>query len=119
MLGRTAVQHLLCVETLGKSIRQARLAAGRAAAEAADRAREAAAVAVSAAGGSKGAGAKRGASKAAAAAAATAAAQQADDVAGMLGSGAMTADAELDDLVEVIEAQVGAQRRSKTPFGFG
>jgi hypothetical protein len=37
---------------------------------------------------------------------AAAAAQQADGIAGMLGPGAVTADAELDDLVEQIEAQV-------------
>lgn len=118
VLGRTALQHLLCVETLGKSIRQARLAAGRAAAEAADRAREAAAAAAvgAAGGGGKGAGARRGGGKAAAAAAAAVAAQQADDVAGMLGSGAMSADAELDDLVELIEAQVGGTVTTSTPL---
>jgi hypothetical protein len=101
VLGRTSLQHLLCIQTLGKAIRQTRLAAGRAAAEAADKAREAAAAA--AAGGAKGAAGKRGGSKAAATAA-----QQADDIAAMLGAGAVTADAELDDLVEVIEAQVGS-----------
>jgi hypothetical protein len=102
VLGRTSLQHLLCIQTLGKVIRQMRLAAGRAAAEAADKAREASAAA--AAGGAKGAAGKRGGSKAATMA--TAAAQQADDIAGMLGAGAVTADAELDDLVEMMEAQV-------------
>lgn len=101
VLGRTSLQHLLCIESLGKAVRQTRLAAGRAAAEAADKAREPAATAGAAA---KGAG-KRGGSKAAATAAAAATAQ-ADDIAGMLGAGAVTADAELDDLVEMIEAQV-------------
>lgn len=94
----------VCIDQqLGKAIRQTRLAAGRAAAEAADRARETAAAAAA------GAGGKRGGSKAAAAAAAVAAAQQqqqADDVGAMLGAGAVTADAELDELVEAIEAQV-------------
>lgn len=110
VLGRTSLQHLLCIESLGKAVRQTRLAAGRAAAEAADRAREAAAAAGAAAGTSKGAG-KRGGGKAAAAATAAAAAaqQQADDIAGMLGAGAVTADAELDDLVDMIEAQVGVR----------
>lgn len=91
VLGQTALQHLLCIEQLGKAIRQARLAAGRAAAEAADKAREAAAAA-----------GRKGSSKAGL----TQQQQQQDDIAGMLGAGAVSADAELDDLVELIESQV-------------
>lgn len=110
VLGRTALQHLLCIEQLGKAIRQARLTAGRAAAEAAEAAREAgaAAAAAAAAAGTKGASRKSCSAKAAAtaAAAAAAAAAQQDDIAAMLGAGAVTADAELDDMVDMIEAQV-------------
>jgi hypothetical protein len=103
VLGRTGLHHLLHIEQLGKAIRAARLAASRAAAEASERAREAAASAAAAAAKPG----KRGSKAAAAAAAAAAQQAAADDIGSMLGgAGAVAADAELDDLTDMLEAQV-------------
>jgi hypothetical protein len=90
-----ALQHLLCIEQIGKSIRAIRLAADRRAAEAAEKQRESAAAA--AAGGSRKATAKGQAQQQ----------QQQDDIGALLGVGSVAADAELDALAEAVEAQVG------------
>jgi hypothetical protein len=91
-----ALQHLLCIEQIGKCIRAIRLAADRRAAEAADKQREAAAAAAAAAGASRKSIAKEQAQQ-----------QQQDDIGALLGVGSVAADAELDALAEAVEAQVG------------
>jgi hypothetical protein len=97
VLGRVALQHLLCIEQIGKSIRAVRLTGDRRAAEAAEKQREAAAVAAAS-------GASRKSS--ARGQAAQQQQQQQDDIGALLGVGSVAADAELDALAEAVEAQV-------------
>lgn len=93
MLGRTSLQHLLCIEQTSKGIRAARLAADRAAAEAIERQMAAAAAAGSGSGGGR-KGKAAGVQPAH------------EDISAQLGVGSVAADAELDALAEMIEAQV-------------
>jgi hypothetical protein len=102
VLGRTALQHLLCIEQLAKGIRAARLAADRAAVEASEKQREAAAAAADTAG-------KKGRRCVASAAAASAD----EDIGALLGVGSVAADAKLDALAEAVEAQVRQNQGSQ------
>ena len=96
-LGRVALQHLLCIEQIGKSIRAVRLAGDRRAAEAAEKQREATAAAAAVGAGRK--SSARGPAQQQQ--------QQDNDIGALLGAGSVAADAELDSLAEAAEAQVG------------
>lgn len=104
VLGRTALQHLLCIEQTSKAIRASRLAADRAAAEALERQLAAAA----AAGGSG--GSRKGK------AAATAPQPANEDIGAQLGVGSVAADAELDALADKIESQAGVYMPFKLSY---
>ncbi|WIA41348.1 hypothetical protein OEZ86_004943 [Tetradesmus obliquus] len=107
-LGRVALQHLLCIEQIGKSIRAVRLAGDRFAAEAAEKQREATAAAAAVGAGRK--SSARGPAQ-------QQQQQQDNDIGALLGAGSVAADAELDSLAEAAEAQVMSAQQLLGQFG--
>ncbi|WIA21063.1 hypothetical protein OEZ85_005385 [Tetradesmus obliquus] len=107
-LGRVALQHLLCIEQIGKSIRAVRLAGDRRAAEAAEKQREATAAAAAVGAGRK--SSARGPAQ-------QQQQQQDNDIGALLGAGSVAADAELDSLAEAAEAQVTSAQQLLGQFG--